>query len=73
MRMRKLANTVFYHFQNTPKMCVRLRVAQQAENLCTTSAQRLLRWPNIVQMLYKCFMFTGWCALLNNTSVFNRK
>ena len=24
-------------------------------NICTTSTQRLRRWPNIVQMLYKCF------------------
>ena len=28
-------------------------------NICTTSAQRLRRWPNIVQMLYKCFVFAG--------------
>ena len=27
--------------------------------MCTTSAQRLQRWSNIVQMLYKCFVFTG--------------
>ena len=27
-------------------------------NICTTSAQRR-RWSNIVQMLYKCFVFTG--------------
>ena len=27
-------------------------------NICTTSAQRLRRWANIVQMLYKCFVFT---------------
>ena len=30
-----------------------------AYNICTTSAQRLRRWANIVQMLYKCFVFTG--------------
>ena len=24
-------------------------------NICTTSARRFRRWPNIVQMLYKCF------------------
>ena len=24
-------------------------------NICTTSAQRLRRWSNVVQMLYKCF------------------
>ena len=28
-------------------------------NICTTSAQRLRRWSNIIQMLYKCFVFTG--------------
>ena len=28
-------------------------------NICTTSAQRLRRWSYIVQMLYKCFVFTG--------------
>ena len=28
-------------------------------NICTTSAQRLRRWFNIVQMLYKCFALTG--------------
>ena len=28
-------------------------------NICTTSAQRLRRWSNIVQMLYKCFVFVG--------------
>ena len=26
-------------------------------NICTTSAQRLRRWPNIVQVLYKGFVF----------------
>ena len=29
-------------------------------NMYTTSAQRLRRWSNIVYMLYKCFMFTGY-------------
>ena len=28
-------------------------------NICTTPAQRLRRWPNIVQMLYKCLVFAG--------------
>ena len=28
-------------------------------NICTTSAQRLRRWSNIVQMLYTCFVFAG--------------
>ena len=37
-------------------------ITQQTQNICitfcTTSAQRLRRWSNIVQMLYKCFVFT---------------
>ena len=28
-------------------------------NICTTSGQRLRRWPNIVQILDKCFVFAG--------------
>ena len=28
-------------------------------NICTTSAQRLRRWSNFVQMLCKCFVFAG--------------
>ena len=28
-------------------------------DICTTSAQRLRRWSNIVQMSYKCFVHTG--------------
>ena len=27
-------------------------------NISTTSTQRLRRWSNIVEMLYKCFVFT---------------
>ena len=36
-------------------------------NICTTSAQRLRRWSNIVQMLYKCFVFAG--KMIQSTSV----
>ena len=28
-------------------------------NISTTTAQRLRRWSNIGQMLYKCLVFTG--------------
>ena len=28
-------------------------------NMCTTPAQRLRRWSNIVQMSYKCFVPAG--------------
>ena len=31
--------------------------------ICILSAQRLRRWSNIVQMVYKYFVFTGvWCT-----------
>ena len=33
--------------------------AKHLHTICTTSAQRLRRWSNIVQMLYKCFVFAG--------------
>ena len=29
-------------------------------NICTASAQRLRRWSNILQVFYKCFVFTGY-------------
>ena len=32
-------------------------------NIYTTSAQRLRRWSNIVQMFYKCFVFAGRTVL----------
>ena len=34
-----------------------------SKHICTTSAQRLRRWSNIVQILYKCFVFTEMLAL----------
>ena len=34
-------------------------------NICTTSAQRLRRWSNIVQMLYKRFVFAGTAMRVN--------
>ena len=34
-------------------------LAQQTQNICITFVQRLRRWSNIVQMLYKCFVFSG--------------
>ena len=33
---------------------------KQLYNICTTAAQRLRRWSNVVQMLYKCFVFAGY-------------
>ena len=32
-------------------------------NICTTLSQRLWRWSNIVQMLYKCFVFAVYVPL----------
>ena len=29
-------------------------------NICTSLDQRLRRWSNDVQMLYKCFVFAGY-------------
>ena len=30
-------------------------------NICTMLGQRRRRWAAVVQMLYKCFVFTGMC------------
>ena len=32
-------------------------------NIFITWTQRLRRWPNIAQMLYKCFVFAGWTGV----------
>ena len=40
-------------------VCVNEDLSQQTQNICTTLAQRLRRQPNIVQMLFKCFVFAG--------------
>ena len=32
-------------------------------NICTMLNQRRRRWDNVVQMLYKCFVFAGICRL----------
>ena len=34
--------------------------AKHLYNICATSAQRLRRWSNVVQMLYKCVVLTGY-------------
>ena len=43
--------------------CVCPANTKHLHNICTTSAQRLRRWSHIVQMLYKCFVFTVWIML----------
>ena len=39
----------------------RLAAAQQTQNICITFVQR---WADVVQMLYKCFVFAGKPLLL---------
>ena len=39
------------------------RQRQKLPNICTTSAQCLRRWSNIVQILYKCFVHFYWCII----------
>ena len=41
-------------------------------NICTMSAQRLRRWPIIVQMLYKYFVFTGLNAAPSKHEALNQ-
>ena len=38
-------------------------------NICTTSAQRLRRWSNIVQMLYKWFFLFQTCRILRDRAM----
>ena len=42
--------------QQTQNICI---TCVHLYNICTMLAQRLRRWANIVQMLYKCFVFAG--------------
>ena len=46
-----------YVSQQTQNTCITF--VKHLYNICKTSAQRLRRWSNIVQMLYKCFVFAG--------------
>ena len=52
--------------QQTQNICIKFvqRRHNVLHNICTTSAQRLRRWSNIVQMLDKCFVFTGMPMLV---------
>ena len=59
---RNVLNTICYLiFYNTNKFTINNFSANTKHlyTICTTSAQLLRRWSNIVQMLYKCFVFTG--------------
>ena len=42
-------------------MCTTARPSKKNHlyNICTASAQGLRCWSNIVQIVYKCFVFTG--------------
>ena len=46
-------------------------VQQHSYNICTTSALRLRRWSNIIQMLYKCFAVLAMvlCSIWNLLSL----
>ena len=37
---------------------------KQLNNICTMLDQRRRRWADVVQMLYKCFVFAGVSAYL---------
>ena len=40
-------------------------------NIHTTSAQHFRRWPNIVEMLHQCFVFTGYvCPTITAILIF---
>ena len=41
-------------------------------NICTTLAQRLLRWSNIVPTLYKCCVFAGLLPVSRNVAKVNQ-
>ena len=45
------------------KICQRCNLTniKHFSNICTTAAQSLRRWTNMVQMLYKCFVSAGKC------------
>ena len=49
-----------------PSNCIKCIPAntEHLYNICTTSAQRLRRWSNIVQMLHKCFVFAGMTSYI---------
>ena len=67
--MENIAENIyrFVQYIETSAPCVRRVVSATPANkkhlyninICTISAQRLRRWSNIVQMLYKCFVFAG--------------
>ena len=50
--MKKFKNVcIIQHFPANTKLL---------HKICTTSVETLRRWFNIVQMLQKCFVFTGF-------------
>ena len=52
---------IFNGFSPLPRACYPANT-KQLYNIYTTSAQRLRRlrrWSNMVEMLYKCFVFVG--------------
>ena len=45
--------------QQTLNICIIFVLQKYLYNICTTSAQRLRRWSNIVQMLYYMYLKLG--------------
>ena len=54
---------VFTNIDLYPNISIVPVITKHLYNICTMSVQRLRRWSNIVQMLYKCFVFTVVMAL----------
>ena len=42
-------------------------------NICTMLGQRRRRWADVVQMLYKCFVFTGKQRLVSKLYITENK
>ena len=42
-------------------------------NICTMLGQRRIRWADVVQMLYKCFVFAGKFTLDNFFRTFKQQ
>ena len=47
-------------------LCIFPANTKHFHTICTTSSQRLRRWSNIVQMLYKCFVFAGLLQIISD-------
>ena len=53
-------NSVTRETHTYKRHCCCQATTKHLYNICTTSAQPLWRWADVVQMLWKCFVFAGW-------------